>query len=60
MGLVLQGSLLVRHAPTYVSDAFLAARLGDADHPGPAGLAMGTLPPGLDTQAIVTRATPVS
>src|SRR5947199_168974 len=36
----LQASLLVRHAPAEVADAFLAARLG-----GEGGLAYGTLPP---------------
>ncbi|HEX7188154.1 MAG TPA: isovaleryl-CoA dehydrogenase [Actinomycetes bacterium] len=56
MGLVLQGSLLVRHSPTYVADAFCASRLSTdgADRGG----AFGTLPAGLDTAAIVTRATP--
>jgi putative acyl-CoA dehydrogenase len=53
MGLVLQGSLLARHAPAYVSDAFCASRL-DGDW----GRAPGTLPSGLDTAAIVARATP--
>ncbi len=50
---VLQGSLLVMHSPTYVADAFCASRLA-GDH----GQALGTLPPGLDTAAIVARATP--
>jgi len=50
---VLQGSLLVRHAPPAVADAFCATRLdGDWGH------AFGTLPPGLDPAAIVDRATP--
>jgi putative acyl-CoA dehydrogenase len=40
MALCLQGSLLVRHAPPAVTDAFCAARLG-----GDAGLNYGTLPP---------------
>jgi putative acyl-CoA dehydrogenase len=53
LALVLQGSLLVRHAPAAVADAFCATRLdGDWGH------AFGTLPSGLDTGAIVTRATP--
>ncbi len=53
MALVLQGSLLVRHAPQPVADAFCATRLdGDWGH------AFGTLPSGLDTAAIVARATP--
>ena len=41
--LALQGSLLVRHAPAAVADAFCASRLaGDWGH------AFGTLPRGLD------------
>jgi putative acyl-CoA dehydrogenase len=51
--LVLQGSLLLRHAPHAVADAFCASRLG-----GDAGLALGTLPPGTDVDAIVERAWP--
>jgi len=51
--LALQGSLLVRHAPPVVADAFCAARLG-----GDAGLQYGTLPPGVDTRAIIERHTP--
>jgi putative acyl-CoA dehydrogenase len=53
MALVLQGSLLARHAPPYVVDAFCASRL-DGDW----GAAFGTLPTGLDTAALVARATP--
>jgi putative acyl-CoA dehydrogenase len=53
MALVLQGSLLVRHAPPAVADAFCASRLG-----GDWGNAFGTLPPGADTRTIVERATP--
>jgi len=53
MALVLQGSLLVRHAPGFVADAFCATRLG-GDHGG----SFGTLPPGVDTAAIVARALP--
>jgi putative acyl-CoA dehydrogenase len=53
MALVLQGSLLVRFAPAAVADAFCASRLG-----GDWGHAFGTLPPGVDTRAIVERATP--
>ncbi len=53
MALCLQGSLLVRHAPAAVADAFCAARLA-----GDAGLSYGTLPPGVDTAAIVARHTP--
>jgi putative acyl-CoA dehydrogenase len=53
MALVLQGSLLVRHAPPPVADAFCASRLG-----GDWGHAFGTLPAGVDSRAIVERATP--
>ena len=53
MALALQGSLLVSHAPPVVADAFCAARLG-----GDAGLQYGTLPPGVDVQAIIARHTP--
>ena len=56
MALVLQGSLLVRHSPAYVADAFSASRLA-GDH-GDRGLAAGTLPGGLDTASVVRRATP--
>jgi putative acyl-CoA dehydrogenase len=53
MATVLQGSLLVRFAPASVADAFCASRLdGDWGH------TFGTLPPGVDTRAIVERATP--
>jgi putative acyl-CoA dehydrogenase len=50
MALVLQGALLVRYAPAVVADAFCASRLG-----GDWGVAFGTLPPGIDTAAIVDR-----
>ncbi|HEU5431792.1 MAG TPA: hypothetical protein VFU81_09020, partial [Thermomicrobiales bacterium] len=53
MALVLQGSLLVRHAPPAVADAFCASRLG-----GDWGYAFGTLPANVDTRSIVERATP--
>ncbi len=53
MALALQGSLLVRHAPPAVADAFCAARLA-----GDAGLNFGTLPAGVDLEAIITRHTP--
>ncbi|MFF7177163.1 acyl-CoA dehydrogenase family protein [Streptomyces sp. NPDC008121] len=53
MALVLQGSLLVRHGHPAVADAFCASRL-DSDW----GIAFGTLPPGLDTAAIIERGTP--
>ncbi|WP_137293148.1 acyl-CoA dehydrogenase family protein [Nocardioides dongxiaopingii] len=50
LALVLQGSLLVRHAPAAVADAFCASRL-DRDWGG----ALGTLPTGLDLDAIIER-----
>ena len=51
MAIALQASLLVRHSSAAVADAFCATRLG-----GDWGRAFGTLPQGLDTQAIVDRA----
>ncbi|OLZ61582.1 acyl-CoA dehydrogenase family protein [Amycolatopsis keratiniphila] len=51
MALVLQGSLLVRHGTPSVADAFCASRLG-----GDWGVAFGTLPSGVDTRAIISRA----
>jgi putative acyl-CoA dehydrogenase len=51
--LCLQASLLVRHAPPEVADAFCATRLG-----GEGGRAYGTLPAGVDAGAIVERHTP--
>jgi len=53
MTLVLQASLLVRHAPAAVADAFCATRLS-----GDWGRAFGTLPSGLDLEAILDRAAP--
>ena len=50
----LQASLLVRHSPPAVADAFCAARLGDDR-----GRVYGTLPPGIDAKAIIDRALPV-
>ncbi|MGW1951213.1 acyl-CoA dehydrogenase family protein [Streptomyces sp. NPDC001920] len=51
LALVLQGSLLVRHAPPEVADAFCATRLG-----GDGGAAFGTLPHTLAVTPIVDRA----
>ena len=51
LALALQASLLVRNAPAAVADAFCAVRLG-----GDGGRAYGTLPAGVDTEAIVDRA----
>ncbi len=53
MALCLQGSLLVRHAPPAVADAFCASRLG-----GEAGLEYGTLPAGVDLEGIIARGRP--
>ena len=55
LALALQGSLLVRHAPAAVADAFCAARLG-GDRRG----AYGTLPAGTDVVAIIDRALPAT
>jgi putative acyl-CoA dehydrogenase len=54
MALTLQASLLVRHAPAAVADAFCATRLaGDWGH------SFGSLPSSADLDAIVTRALPI-
>jgi putative acyl-CoA dehydrogenase len=50
LAIALQASLLVRHAPPAVADAFCASRLGEG------GRAFGTLAPGADARAIVERA----
>jgi putative acyl-CoA dehydrogenase len=53
MALVFQASVLVRHAPGAVADAFCASRLGDS-----CGRAFGTMPLGVDAASIVERARP--
>jgi putative acyl-CoA dehydrogenase len=53
LALALQASLLVRHAPPAVADAFCAGRLDGG------GRVYGTLPAGIDAQTIVDRALPV-
>jgi len=53
LALALQGSLLVRHAPPEVADAFCASRLA-----GDGGRAFGTLPAGTDFKVILERAFP--
>jgi len=55
MALALQASLLVRHAPHAVADAFCVSRLG-GDH----GSVYGTLPTGCDLAALIARAGRVS
>jgi putative acyl-CoA dehydrogenase len=53
IAVVLQAALLVRHAPMPVADAFCASRLvGDWGH------TYGTLPSGMDLEAILQRAVP--
>jgi putative acyl-CoA dehydrogenase len=52
LALVLQGSLIVRHSPAEVADAFCASRLA-----GDWGRAFGTLPPGINLRAIIDRST---
>ncbi|HEY0512227.1 MAG TPA: isovaleryl-CoA dehydrogenase [Thermoanaerobaculia bacterium] len=51
LALALQASLLVRHAPADVADAFCASRLA-----GDGGRAFGTLPAGTDFGVILERA----
>lgn len=53
MALALQGSLLVRHAPAAVADAFCGSRLARAG-----GLEYGTLPAGTPFAEIVERHRP--
>ncbi|HEX2127026.1 MAG TPA: hypothetical protein VHF45_10760, partial [Thermoleophilaceae bacterium] len=53
LALALQASLLVRHAPPAVANAFCASRLA-----GDGGLAYGTLPASTDFRAIVERHVP--
>jgi putative acyl-CoA dehydrogenase len=53
MAVALQAALLVRDAPTAVSDAFCASRLENE-----AGGTFGMLPEGVDRRAIVSRAAP--
>jgi putative acyl-CoA dehydrogenase len=55
LALVLQASLLQRHGDAAVAEAFIASRLGGAH-----GLALGTLPAGLDLARVVERAFPAS
>jgi putative acyl-CoA dehydrogenase len=55
MALALQASLLVRHAPAFISDAFCHSRLEQIGHHN-----YGSLPRSVDTAAILARATPES
>jgi putative acyl-CoA dehydrogenase len=54
LALALQASILVRHAPAAIADAFCVSRL--SDYPG---RQFGVLPSGLDLAAICARARPV-
>jgi putative acyl-CoA dehydrogenase len=54
LAVALQGSLLVRHSPPALADAFCATRLG-----GQGGRVYGTLPASVDAKAIIERAYPV-
>ncbi len=54
LALALQASLLVRHAPAAVAEAFVASRLD-----GEGGLAYGTLPPSADRGSIFERHRPI-
>lgn len=51
MALALQGSLMLRHAPNHVGDAFIAARIGEDRN-----YEYGALPAGIDLAGIVERA----
>ena len=50
LAIALQASLLLRHSPPFVAEAFCAGRLGEG------GRAFGTLPGGVDAGAILERA----
>ncbi len=53
MALALQASLLIRHAPNLIGDAFCHSRLEQLGHHN-----YGTLPRGVDCAGIIARATP--
>ncbi len=55
IALALGASLLIRHAPAFVGDAFCASRLAPDSF---GGAAFGALPSGTDAAAIVARALP--
>ncbi len=54
MALLLQGSILMRHAPNAVSDAFLATRLGPAGAPR----TFGAFDAAIDVETVINRAAP--
>jgi len=53
LALAVQGALLIQHAPAVVAEAFCASRLA-----GDQGLMFGTLPAGIDFDAIIARSLP--
>jgi putative acyl-CoA dehydrogenase len=53
MALALQASLLVKHAPAFVSDAFCHSRLAQRGHHN-----YGSLPRGVDAATIIARSMP--
>jgi putative acyl-CoA dehydrogenase len=53
IAIALEASLLVRHAPSFVADAFCAGRLEEG---GVAGLQFGALPRGVEWAKVVERA----
>ncbi|MGE5667846.1 MAG: isovaleryl-CoA dehydrogenase [Betaproteobacteria bacterium] len=53
MALAIQAALLLRHAPSYIADAFCASRLTASGYRN-----YGTLPREVDCAAIIERATP--
>ncbi len=55
IAVLLQAAQLIQHSPAEVADAFAATRLG-RDEAGQ----FGTLPRGVDTAAIIARATPAA
>jgi putative acyl-CoA dehydrogenase len=55
MALAIQAALLVRHAPSFISDTFCRSRLEQLGHHN-----YGSLPRGADVAAIVARATPTA
>lgn len=55
MAILWQGSLLLQHAPNYVSDGFIASRVT-----GESGYTFGTLPIKTALKGIVKRAAPIS
>ncbi|MEI8082866.1 MAG: acyl-CoA dehydrogenase family protein [Actinomycetes bacterium] len=54
MALLLQGSILLRHAPSAVADAFCTTRLSGNG----SARTFGVIPSGIDTETLITRAFP--